>query len=335
MSRRLLRLSRSEIALSNLALVAAALVGTTHPRATAAQEPVVFDSADVAGLSFRSIGPPRGGRSTAVAGITEDPLTYFMGGTGAGVWKTVDAGLNWTNVSDGYFDNGSIGAIDVADSDANVIYVGTGSACIRGNVSKGTGMYRSTDGGDSWAHVGLPEAGQIGRIEVHPRDHDLVYVAALGHPFGKNPERGIFRSRDGGETWDHVLALNDSTGASDLAMDMTNPRILYAGMWRGERKPWALISGAEEGGVYKTTDGGDTWTKLGGGLPEGIVGKVGVTVAPADPDRVWAIIEAEPDGGVYRSDDGGATWTRTNSDNNLRQRAWYYTHVQADPVDPN
>ncbi len=285
-------------------------------------------------LRYRMAGPYRGGRSTAATGFLNDSDRWLMGTTGGGVWETDDNGVTWRNISDGYF-GGSIGAVAVAASDPNVIYVGEGSMDIRGNTSSGRGAWKSMDGGRTWTSIGLPDAGQIGRIEVHPRDHDLVYVAALGHPFGKNPERGIFRSRDGGETWDHVLALNDSTGASDLAMDMTNARILYAGMWRGERKPWALISGAEEGGVYKTTDGGDTWTKLGGGLPEGIVGKVGVTISPADPDRVWAIIEAEPDGGVYRSDDAGATWERTNSDNNLRQRAWYYTHVQADPADPN
>ncbi len=285
-------------------------------------------------LRYRMAGPYRGGRSTAATGFLNDSDRWLMGTTGGGVWETDDNGVTWRNISDGYF-GGSIGAVAVAASDPNVIYVGEGSMDIRGNTSAGRGAWKSMDGGRTWTSIGLPDAGQIGRIEVHPRDHDLVYVAALGHPFGKNPERGIFRSRDGGETWDHVLALNDSTGASDLAMDMNNARILYAGMWRGERKPWALISGAEEGGVYKTTDGGDTWTKLGGGLPEGIVGKVGVTISPADPDRVWAIIEAEPDGGVYRSDDGGASWTRTNLDNNLRQRAWYYTHVQADPADPN
>ena len=285
-------------------------------------------------LRYRMVGPYRGGRSTAAAGFVNDPDRWLMGTTGGGVWESDDNGVTWRNISDGFF-GGSIGAVKVADSDPNVIYVGQGSMDIRGNTSAGRGAWKSMDAGRTWSFIGLREAGQIGRIEVHPRDHDLVYAAALGHPFGKNPERGVFRSRDGGSTWEHVLSLNDSTGASDLTMDMTNPRILYAGMWRGERKPWALISGAEEGGVYKTTDGGDSWTKLGGGLPEGLVGKVGVSVSPADPDRVWAIIEAEPDGGVYRSDDGGANWTRTNSDNNLRQRAWYYTHVQADPVDPN
>ena len=317
-------------AIISLTIAAAALAGD-YPPPLAAQS---VDTLAFKDLSYRMAGPYRGGRSTAATGFLNDADRWLMGTTGGGVWETTDNGVTWENISDGYF-GGSIGAVRVADSDQNVIYVGEGSACIRGNTSTGRGAWKSMDDGRTWSFIGLPEAGQIPRIEVHPHDHELVYVAALGHPFGKNPERGIFRSRDGGDTWEHVLALNDSTGASDLAMDMTNPRILYAGMWRGERKPWALISGAEEGGVYKTTDGGDTWNKLGGGLPEGVVGKVGVTVSPADPDRVWAIIEAEPDGGVYRSDDGGETWTRTNSNNNLRQRAWYYTHIQADPVDPN
>ncbi len=305
------------------------------PAPLASQDAVrAIDTMAFKDLRYRMVGPYRGGRSTAAAGFAGDPDRWIMGTTGGGVWESDDNGAHWRNVSDGHF-GGSIGAVAVAASDPNVVYVGGGSMDIRGNTSTGRGMWKSTDGGRSWSFAGLPEAGQIGRIEVHPRDHDLVYVAALGHPFGRNPERGIFRSRDGGATWEHVLALNDSTGASDLTMDARNPRVLYAGMWRGERKPWAMISGAPEGGVYKTTDGGDGWTKLAGGLPEGIVGKVGVSVSPADPDRVWAIVEAEPDGGVYRSDDAGETWRRTNSQNELRQRAWYYTHVQADPTDRN
>ncbi len=304
---------------------------TAPPRQSPAQ---TIDSLALKNLRYRMVGPFRGGRSTAATGFVGEPDRWIMGTTGGGVWESDDNGAHWTNISDGYF-GGSIGAVSVARSDPNVIYVGEGSMDIRGNTSTGRGMWKSTDGGRTWSFVGLPQAGQIGRIEVHPRDHNLVYVAALGHPFGKNPERGIFRSSDGGESWEHVLALNDSTGASDLAMDITNPRILYAGMWRGERKPWALISGGADGGVYKTGDGGDSWAKLAGGLPEGVVGKVGVTVSPARPDRVWVIIEAEPDGGVYRSDDAGETWERTNSENMLRQRAWYYTHVQADPVDHN
>lgn len=285
-------------------------------------------------LRFRLLGPFRGGRSTAVAGFAAQPHMFLVGSTGGGVWKTEDAGMSWRNISDGFF-GGSIGAVDIADSDPNVIYVGTGSADIRGNSSAGRGVWKSVDAGATWSFVGLPESGAVRRIEVHPSNPDLVYVAALGHPFGKNPERGVYRSKDGGRTWDHVLALNDSTGASDLAMNPANPRVLYAGVWRAERKPWTLISGGPEGGVYQSTDGGDTWKKLAGGLPTGIVGKVGVTVSAANPNRVWAIVEAEPAGGVYRSDDAGKTWTRTNSENKLRQRAWYYTKVVADPVDEN
>lgn len=321
-----------------LLLASCASAGGVQP--SAAQEPGLDpnqarDPATFSALHWRMVGPYRGGRSSAVTGVSGVPATFYMGTTGGGMWITRDFGHSWENISDGYFDVASIGAVDVADSDPNVIYVGTGSADIRGNTSTGRGVWRSTDAGETWEFAGLPEAGQIGRIEVHPRNSDLVYVAALGHPFGKNPERGVYRSRDGGDTWEHVLALNDSTGASDLTMDPNNPRILYAGMWRGERKPWSMISGGEEGGVYRSRDGGDTWEKLEGGLPGGVVGKVGVTASAARPGRVWAIVEAEPDGGVYRSDDGGETWTRTNAENRLRQRAWYYTHVQADPRDEN
>ncbi len=298
-----------------------------HDLPEATVDPALYE-----GLAYRLIGPFRGGRSTAVDGLAGRPGVYVMGTTGGGVWKTDDYGHTWHNLSDGFF-GGSIGAIDVADSDPAVIYVGTGSACIRGNTSAGHGLWKSTDGGRSWAFSGLPEAGQIGDVVVHPTNADLVYVAALGHAFGKNPERGVFRSRDGGATWEHVLAIDDSTGVVSLAMNPHNPREIYAGAWRAERKPWTLLSGGPNGGVYKTTDGGNTWTKLAGGLPTGLVGKVGVAVSPANPDRVWALIEAEPDGGLYRSDDAGKTWTRINHENKLRQRAWYYTHVVADPQD--
>jgi len=302
----------------------------------AAQDAAGLADSGFEALSFRSIGPPRGGRSTAVAGMTQEPLTFFMGATGGGVWRTEDAGNSWTNVSDGFIETGAIGAIDVADSDPNVVYVGTGSACVRGNISKGIGVYRSTDGGDSWEHVGLPDAGQIGRIEVHPGDPDVAFVAALGDPFGPNPERGVYRTRDGGDTWERVLFVSDSTGFVDLALDPKNPRIVFAAAWRAERKPWTAISGAEEGGIWRSKDGGDTWDKLEGGLPTGLVGKAAVTVSRANPDRVWVLIEAPEDrGGVYRSEDGGDTWEHVNDDRMLQQRAWYYTHIYADPVDEN
>lgn len=325
------------VAASALAL---AVSSNAHAQRTRPATPGVpaaapaYDSTRFSALSYRMIGPFRGGRSTAVTGIAGEPHTFLMGSTGGGVWKTDDAGLNWKNISDGFF-GGSIGAIDVADSDPNVIYVGTGSADVRGNSSQGRGVWKSVDAGRTWHFIGLPESGAIRRVVVHPTNPDLVYVTALGHMFGKNRERGVYRSKDGGKSWEQVLFLNDSTGASDLAMNPRNPRVLYAGMWRAERKPWTMISGGLDGGIYKSVDGGDTWTKLAGGLPVGLVGKVGVTVSPANPDRVWAIVEAEPAGGVYRSDDAGSSWVRTNSENSLRQRAWYYTRIEADPIDEN
>jgi photosystem II stability/assembly factor-like uncharacterized protein len=294
------------------------------------------DTALFAGMKYRSIGPARGGRVTAVAGVVSEPLEYFMGSTGGGVWRTEDAGGTWENVSDGQFGAASVGAIAVAESDANVVWVGMGSACIRGNTSQGDGVYRSLDGGGSWVHAGLPEAGQIGRIAVDPRDPDVAFVAALGHPFGSNPERGVYRTRNGGADWERVLFISDSTGAVDLAMNPGNPRVIYAGMWRAERKPWTMISGAAEGGIYRSVDSGDTWTRLEGGLPDGLVGKTAVTVSPANPDRVWVLIEAaDGEGGVYRSDDAGESWDQVNTNRNLQQRAWYYTHIYADPVDEN
>jgi photosystem II stability/assembly factor-like uncharacterized protein len=286
------------------------------------------------GLEYRSIGPSRGGRSTAGVGVPGEPHTFYMGTTGGGVWKTVDAGENWSNISDGFFGAGSIGAIAVAESDTNVVYVGTGSNAPRGNISAGDGVYKSTDSGGTWSHIGLKQAGQISRIRIHPSNPDLVYTAVLGNIFGPGEERGIFRSKDGGANWEKVLYISDRTGAVDLTMDVSNPRILYAAVWTAERKPWTLISGSEEGGIYKTIDGGDTWEKLKGGLPEGIVGKIGVAVSPANPSRIWALVEAE-EGGVFRSDNAGKTWTRVNQNRNLRQRAWYYTRIFADPVDPD
>jgi len=282
------------------------------------------------GLEFRNIGPFRGGRVTAVAGVRGQPLVYYQGATGGGVWKTVDGGSNWQPMSDKFFKTGSVGAIGVSESDPNVVYVGMGEAPIRGNVSHGDGVYKSTDGGKSWVNVGLRNTHQISRVRVSPRDPDLVYVAAQGHVWGPNPERGIFRSKDGGKNWEKVLFVSDKTGASDLSMDPNNPRILYAGMWQVYRKPWTLESGGPEGGIYRSTDGGDTWKKLSGGLPEGVVGNIGVSISGARRDRVWAIVEAEK-GGVFRSDDGGEKWTKTNSENKLRQRAWYYSRIYADP----
>lgn len=289
------------------------------------------------GMEYRSVGPTRGGRSTAVEGIPHQPFTFFMGSTGGGVWKTTDAGTSWENLSDGQIDAGTIGSIKVAPSDMNVIYVGTGSACPRGNVSPGIGLYKTTDGGKNWKFSGLPKVGQIGAIEVHPDNPNLVYVAALGQIFGPNPERGVYRTKDGGTNWELMLSVSDSTGAVDLAMNPHNPREIYASMWRAERKPWTMIDGGKEGGIWKTMDGGDTWKKLSGGLPTGLLGKIGIAVSPAKPERVWAIIAAknEKDGGVWRSDNSGKTWKRICRNHQLRQRAWYYAHIIADPKDEN
>ncbi|MGI9013034.1 MAG: WD40/YVTN/BNR-like repeat-containing protein [Phycisphaerales bacterium] len=285
-------------------------------------------------LEWRNIGPSRGGRVQSVAGVVGNRFTYYMGATGGGVWKTTDAGGSWSNITDGFVNTGSVGALAVAESDPNVIYLGMGEADIRGNFSHGDGVYKSLDAGKTWTHIGLDDTRQIGRIRVHPRDEDIVYVAALGHVFAPNPERGVFRSTDGGDTWKKVLFVNNETGAIDITFDPSNPRTLYAAMWQVQRTPWSLESGGPGSGLYRSTDSGETWKKLTDGLPKGIKGKIGVTVSPVNPQRVWALVEAE-DGGVYRSDNGGDTFRKLSDDAELRQRAWYYTHIYADPQEVN
>jgi len=311
-------------------------VGPAHAQEKSGSENAVFDPAQYEDLDARMIGPYRGGRSTAVAGVPTKPSTFFMGSTGGGVWKTTNNGESWHNVSDNQFDVASIGGIDVAPSDPNVIYVGTGSACMRGNIQTGRGVYKSTDGGETWEFVGLEETGLIGRVVVHPKNPDVAYVAAVGQPFGDNEERGVFRTTDGGDSWNKVLYISDSTGVVDVRLNPDNPREVYAGAWTAERKPWTMISGSDEGGIYKSTDGGDNWKELTNGLPSGVVGKTSVTVSPANPSRVWALIEApQPKGGLYRSDDRGETWTHINDNRKHLQRSWYYTHIYADPQDEN
>ncbi len=310
------------------------MLSTAHaqpkPTPTPTKEGLVLKA-----LQWRGIGPFRGGRVTAVAGTASQPLVYYFGATGGGVWKTVDGGVNWEPISDGFFGTGSVGAIGVCEADPNVLYVGMGESPVRGNVSHGDGVYKSSDAGKTWKRVGLEDTRHVGRVRVHPRNPDIVYVAALGHLFGPNEQRGVFSSKDGGKTWEKILYRNEKAGAIDLILDPTNPNIMYAGFWEVVRKPWTLESGGESSGLFKSTDGGDTWTEItrNDGLPRGLVGKVGITVSPANPERLWAIVEAE-DGGVFRSDNGGRTWTRTNEQRNLRQRAWYYTRIYADPSNP-
>lgn len=283
------------------------------------------------GMKYRLVGPFRGGRVLAVAGVPGQSDTYYFGAVAGGMWKTTDGGLNWKPLWDKFPEaSPSIGAIAIAPSDSNVIYVGTGEACIRGNIVMGNGVYKSTDAGKTWKYAGLRDSYSIGRMIVHPKDPNTVYVAALGHPFGPNTTRGIFRSRDGGKTWQRILYVDDKTGGIDIQFDLSNPHILFAGMWQTVRKPWTMESGGPGSGLYRSADGGDTWTKLtGNGLPEGTIGRIGVTTT-SNPNRIYALIEAE-NGGLFRSDDGGEKWQLTNDDRRYRQRAWYYTHVFADP----
>lgn len=283
-------------------------------------------------LELRSIGPYRGGRAVAVAGVTTDPLTYYMGSTGGGVWKTQDAGQSWQNISDGYFKTGSVGAIAVSQRDPNVVYVGMGEHPVRGVMtSSGDGVYRSTDAGQTWTHLGLEATDHLSDLVIHPDDPDVVYVAAQGNPYRPTEQRGIYRSRDGGQSWEKIFFVDDSAGASGLVMDPSNPRILYAATWSHRRYPWTMQSGGPGSGLWKSTDGGDTWQRLTEGLPE-LMGKTAITVSPANPQRLWANIEAEK-GGVYRSDNGGKSWTRTCGDRVTQARSWYYMEVFADPKD--
>ncbi len=301
----------------------------------AAQEPAQFRPALWSGMKYRLIGPFRGGRVTTVTGVPSQPQTFYMGSTGGGVWKTTDAGHNWTNISDGFFSVASMGAVEVAQSNPNVVYAGTGSSKIRSNVSIGRGIYKSTDAGKTWTFAGLRDVGQISTVRVDPTNPDLVYVAALGNPFIDSPERGIYRSTDGGGTWKKVLYISDSAGGADLELQPGNPKVLFATLWHGQRKPWTIISGAKEGGIYKSTDGGDTWNKLGGGLPNDIFGRANVAISNARPNRIYALIEAKPGSGLYRSEDAGATWTLVNGSGNLITRPFYYDTLGVDPVNPD
>lgn len=304
---------------------------TRAQRSSAAMNVSVFEDA----LQFRCIGPFRGGRSAAVTGVPGDPMTFYMGATGGGVWKTADGGNTWENISDGFF-GGSIGAIAVSASNPNVLYVGGGEVTVRGNVSPGTGMYKSVDAGRSWEAIGLTSSRHIPRVRIHPENPNIVYAAVLGDLFADSEERGVYKSVDGGKNWNRVLFANSRAGAVDLILDPVNPEVVYASTWNVRRTPYDFSSGGEGSDLWKSTDGGRTWSSLleNKGLPEGPYGIIGVTVSPVNPDRIWAIIENDQ-GGVFRSDDGGQTWIQTNQDRSLRQRAWYYSRIYADTEDVN
>lgn len=293
----------------------------------------LFNPAYFQELQWRNIGPFRGGRSVAVAGVVQQPLTFYMGSTGGGLWKTEDAGTTWNNISDGFFRTGSVGAIAVAPSDPNIVYVGMGEHAVRGTMTThGDGVYKSTDGGETWTHIGLTESRHIADIEVHPDNPDLLFVAVQGALHGPSECRGVYRSDDGGQSWCKVLYIDNTTGACDLSLDPANPRILYAGMWDHRRYPWSVRSGGPGSGLFKSTDSGNNWERLANGLP-GEMGKVAIDVSPANPKIVYANIEALH-GGVFRSEDGGRTWRQTSADRITVARAWYYIEVFADPRDP-
>ena len=291
---------------------------------------LVFDIGE-----WRNIGPFRGGSSTTSTGITGDDQIYYMGTTGGGVWKTEDAGVSWNNISDGYFKTGSVGAVSVSESDNNIVVVGMGESPVRGVMtSSGDGVYKSTDAGETWEHIGLEHTKHISQVRIHPTNPDIMYVSAQGSPYSGTDERGIYRTKDGGNSWERVLFVDSNSGANDLAIDYTNPRVLYAAFWDHQRLPWYVRSGGKGSGIWKSVDGGDTWKKLTEGLPNSVMGKIGVAVSRANPKLVYAIIESE-EGGLYRSDDGGNSWRLINDERVLRTRSWYYMHIYADPSDEN
>ncbi|MHB8529044.1 MAG: WD40/YVTN/BNR-like repeat-containing protein, partial [Caulobacteraceae bacterium] len=306
-------------------LAALALAGGPALAAVAAIPDSAFNA-----MKWRGIGPYRGGRSDAVVGVAGQPNVFYFGAAAGGVWKTTDAGGRWRPIFDGE-PNLSIGAIAVAPSNADIVYVGTGESALRGDITYGNGVYKSADGGRTWSRVGLADSRQIGAVIVDPANPNIVLVAAIGHAFGPNSERGVFRTTDGGRTWTRVLYKDDQTGAIDVTFDPHNAKIVYAALWQVRRQPWNLSSGGPGSGLYRSTDGGATWTHLtGNGLPGGLLGRIDVAVSGADSRRVYAMIEAQ-DGGLYRSDDGGGHWRLVNQDGRLRQRAWYFSKIYADP----
>ena len=315
-------------------IIVALACGAVQAQTPPTRQPMMgsVDPALFKGLRYRLVGPSRGGRVTTVTGVPSQPKTFYMGVASGGLFRTTDAGVTWVSITDGKVPLGSTGCVAVADSDPNVIYLGTGSDDVRSNVSTGRGMYKTTDGGQTWKFVGLYNAGQIGSVRIHPTNPDVVWVSAQGDAFKSNSERGVFKTTDGGRTWRKVLFVSDSVGAMDLELQPGNPSVVYAWMSHLERKPWTIISGSRDGGFYKSTDGGEHFTKVTSGLPNELIGKANLAVTAAKPDRVYALIEAKPGGGLYRSDDAGQTWTLINSQGALIQRPFYYVALGADPT---
>lgn len=293
---------------------------------------------DFSAFQYRTVGPERGGRVTTVTGTPLLPGTFYLGASGGGVWKSDDYGTTWNNVSDGFFDTPSIGAIEIAANDPNIVYVGTGSDGLRSNVISGKGMYKSIDAGKTWKHIGLPNVGQIGAVEIDPTNHNIVWVAAIGNAFKPNKERGIYKTMDGGKNWEKVLFISEQVGFADLELLPGNPNIVYAAAWKAERKPWTIISGgtSKEGGIYKSVNGGKDWFKLKEGLPEDLIGKIDLAVSPSDSSILYAVIEApDKEGGVYKSIDQGKTFVQTSNNKGLVNRPFYYTNIEVDPTNPD
>lgn len=332
----LVRAGRGQQIFVTLAALHVAVVAgaQARPAAQPAQAPATtFPATAFAGLTYRNIGPNRGGRSIGASGSVQRPKEYYFGATGGGLWKTDDGGLTWRPVTDGQIRSSSVGAVAVAPSHPDTVYIGMGETELRGNIMQGDGVYRSVDAGKTWTHMGLAETQAISRVRVHPTNASTVYVAAFGHPYAKHPARGVYRSLDAGKTWQLILSRGDSVGAIDLSIDQKNPKVIYASFWQAYRTPWKLSSGGPMSGIFKSIDGGDSWTDISRnpGLPRGIIGKIGISVSPVDGNRVYAIVEHDS-GGIFVSDDAGATWKRTNDERKLRQRAFYYSRLNADPV---
>jgi len=307
------------------------LLALSSPLTIRAQNDTI-DPALFKGLHYRLVGPSRGGRVTTVTGVPSQPKTFYMGVASGGLFRTTDSGATWVPLTDGKIPLGSTGSVAVSESDPNIIYLGTGSAGVRSNVSTGRGIYKSIDGGQSWKFIGLYSTGQIGAVRIHPTNPDIVWVATGGDIFKPNEERGVFKTTDGGKTWRKVLFFSDKVGAMDVELQPGNPDVVYAWLSRLERKPWTIISGSHDGGFYKSTDSGEHFTKIINGLPGELIGKANLAVTPAKPDRIYALVEAKPGGGLYVSDDAGQSWTLVNSQGSLIQRPFYYTTLGADPV---